>query len=676
LVREGRVAATRHVESTDTSWNTRRVVRAASVITPGPGGVSGVEILLSHQVIVIRSIVQLVALAAVFAMSRPASAQPLINENFDNVASLFATGGWTRTNLSTPPPPAGTGMWQQGASFAFPAHIGAPNACISATFNSAGPGVATISNWLITPPVTLQNGQVFRFFTRTRVNPADQPDRLQVRLSLAGASGDVGTTATSVGVFTTLLLDINPTYTATGYPAVWTEYVITLSGIGSPTLGRLAFRYFVEGGGPSGFRSDIVGIDTVSLAATQPNPCDQPLGSCSADVVVSGAVDADDLVAVILAWGQNNPSGPRPPADCAPLPNGDCQVNADDLIQVILTWGACPPVTGACCLAEGACLNAQTFAQCVQAGGVYQGNNVNCSQVQCPQPNNDFCQNATTVQIGGSASGNLENTNPDNFATCNGVATSALGRWHKVVGNGSVLTASLCSSAGAFDSRLSVYCGPNCKALTCVTAADANTCGQHETVSWCSAPGQTYHILVHASAVNPGQGAYTLTIAGGGTCGNPPTCGPQPPPNDNCVNAIQITNGPTPFTTIAATTDGAPLPVGQCDNSGAMCAADIWYRYTASCTGTLRLTTCAELGGSTDFDTVIVVYQNVGCPPPDAARIACDDDDTANPCGQSPPFASTALAPVSAGQTYLIRVGGFFDKTDVGSGVLNLMCIP
>ncbi len=612
---------------------------------------------------------------SVFACA-PVSAQNLINENFDNVAAMFAVGGWTRTNLSSPPPPVGTGHWHQGANFLFPAHIGAPNACIAADFNSAGVGAATISNWLLTPPVTLQNGLVLRFYTRTLSNPSFQPDRLQVRMSLAGTSGDVGTTSTSVGVFTTLLFDINPTYSQTGYPATWTEFSVTLSGIASPTLGRLAFRYFVEGGGPSGFRSDIVGIDTLTLGSTTGNPCDQPLPSCAADVSVSGAVDVDDLIAVILGWGQNNPNGPRPPADCAPLPNGNCLVDVDDLIQVILSWGACPPASGACCLPKGDCVNALTFAQCAAANGVYQGNNINCVQVNCPQPNNDFCENATTVAIGESATGNLENTNPDNFVTCNGVSTSALGRWHKVVGNGTTLTASLCSSTGVFNSRLSVYCGANCKGLTCVNASDANTCGQHEMVSWCSANGQTYWILVHAALVNPGQGAYTVTVSGGAACGNPLPCGPQPPPNNACANAIQISNGVTSFTNIAATTDGSPLPAGQCDNNGAMCAADIWYRYTATCTGTLRVTTCAELGGSTDFDTVIVIYQNVGCPPPDSARIGCDDDDTNNPCGQNPPFASTATASVAAGQTYLIRLGGFLDKTDVGSGTLNVTCSP
>ena len=84
-------------------------------------------------------------------------------------------------------------------------------------------------------------------------------------MSTNGASSNVGTTATDVGDFITLLLDINPTYTTTGYPNVWTQFTVTVSGLGSPTTGRLAFRYFVENGGPSGANSDYIGIDTFAF---------------------------------------------------------------------------------------------------------------------------------------------------------------------------------------------------------------------------------------------------------------------------------------------------------------------------------------------------------------------------------------------------------------------------
>ena len=71
-------------------------------------------------------------------------------------------------------------------------------------------------------------------------------------MSTNGASTNVGLTALDVGDFTNLLLDINPTYQVGGYPEVWTQSTVTISGVAPGTSGRLAFRYFVENGGPYG----------------------------------------------------------------------------------------------------------------------------------------------------------------------------------------------------------------------------------------------------------------------------------------------------------------------------------------------------------------------------------------------------------------------------------------
>lgn len=56
---------------------------------------------------------------------------------------------------------------------------------------------------------------------------------------------------------------MNSTLVANVYPQVWTQYTITFSGLPAPTSGRLAFRYFVTNGGPSGANSDYIGVDNV-----------------------------------------------------------------------------------------------------------------------------------------------------------------------------------------------------------------------------------------------------------------------------------------------------------------------------------------------------------------------------------------------------------------------------
>ena len=48
----------------------------------------------------------------------------------------------------------------------FPAQAGAATSYIGANFNN-GTGTSTLSNWFLTPPMTLQNGAVLTFWTRT-----------------------------------------------------------------------------------------------------------------------------------------------------------------------------------------------------------------------------------------------------------------------------------------------------------------------------------------------------------------------------------------------------------------------------------------------------------------------------------------------------------------------------
>ena len=192
-----------------------------------------------------------------------------ITENFDNITTLSGNG-WVLQNNSTP---VGALGWFQGTATTatptpgpFNSFNGAANSYIAANFNSTG-STGTISNWIITPNRTLRNGDVFTFYTRKPTIGAgqvDYPDRLEVRLSANGASTNVGTGATGLGDFTTLLLSINPTLVTNVYPQVWTQYTITISGLPAPTSGRIAFRYFVTNAGSLGSNSDYIGIDAFS----------------------------------------------------------------------------------------------------------------------------------------------------------------------------------------------------------------------------------------------------------------------------------------------------------------------------------------------------------------------------------------------------------------------------
>lgn len=188
------------------------------------------------------------------------------SEGFEDITTLPGMG-WAFQNNSSP---LGLTDWFQGNDTVFPAQAGSTTSYIGANFNNTS-GTGTISNWMMTPAVTLEAGDTIKFWTSTAAGSI-WPDRLEVRMSLNGTSTNVGATATSVGDFTTVLAEVNPGLVQGGYPETWTEYTITLTAaqVPAPTQGRVAFRYFVTDGGPNGANSNYIGIDTFSYTGTPP----------------------------------------------------------------------------------------------------------------------------------------------------------------------------------------------------------------------------------------------------------------------------------------------------------------------------------------------------------------------------------------------------------------------
>jgi hypothetical protein len=216
----------------------------------------------------------------------PANAQ-LTNytQGFDDVPGIFATGGWVFDNLSNPPPgsTSPTGFWAQGIpgngldAFGDNAQSGPTNSFITVSFESGLGTGAAVSNWLLTPELTFSNGSVISFYTEQSPLNTVNPNRLQVRLSLSGASTNVGTQPTTVpgtqpsfGDFTSLLADINPNYleapAAGAYPTTWTQESFVISGLTVPTTGRIGFLYLLTNSTfPTPGQGSMIGIDTFSL---------------------------------------------------------------------------------------------------------------------------------------------------------------------------------------------------------------------------------------------------------------------------------------------------------------------------------------------------------------------------------------------------------------------------
>ena len=217
-------------------------------------------------------------------LSVPDSVAVPLSESFEN----GFPAGWVQQNNSSPL--GSIPDFTAGDTAKFTAHSGL--GYISADYRSVD-GANNISNWMITPVMILQNGNEFSFWTKK--DPTSlYPDRLQVRLSVSGNSTNVGNDSTTVGDFTTLLLDINPTLNNSDYPTEWTKYTLQLSGINGVVAGRFAFRYFVENGGPSGSNGDYIGIDDIRY--TYPLTYSWSTGS-TADAITVNTATAITLTA-------------------------------------------------------------------------------------------------------------------------------------------------------------------------------------------------------------------------------------------------------------------------------------------------------------------------------------------------------------------------------------------
>jgi hypothetical protein len=135
------------------------------------------------------------------------------------------------------------------------------------------------------------------------------------------------------------------------------------------------------------------------------------------------------------------------------------------------------------------------------------------------------------------------------------------------------------------------------------------------------------------------------------------------PANDDCANAIPVTEGFVNYTTVGA---GSPDPamVGNC-NDGLLQAIyqDVWFTYTATCDGEMVIANCGAEG-----DTAIALYTALlGCPNSNTPVFACNDDAS----GCSP--ASLVTFPVTEGSEWIIRLGTPANSpAQAGSGILTI----
>jgi Dockerin type I domain len=134
--------------------------------------------------------------------------------------------------------------------------------------------------------------------------------------------------------------------------------------------------------------------------------------------------------------------------------------------------------------------------------------------------------------------------------------------------------------------------------------------------------------------------------------------------SDDCASPTPISgSGQYAFDLAAATTSNSGF-MPNCIGGASFASNDVWWCWTATCTGMVTLSTC----GLTNVDTVVAIYPTaIGCScPGDLSPLCCNN----NACNKQ----SEVSCEVVCGQRYLIQVGAI-PGSILGIGQLSLQCV-
>jgi subtilisin-like proprotein convertase family protein len=154
------------------------------------------------------------------------------------------------------------------------------------------------------------------------------------------------------------------------------------------------------------------------------------------------------------------------------------------------------------------------------------------------QPANDLCDAAVVVPVPSITAGTTVDATLDQppapdcigFPSGSSVITTP-GVWYEFTGTGNFMTASLCTGATNFDSKLGVFC-LDCAEPTCVDGND-DSCGLQSETTSCTQLGRTYRVLVHGFGGQTGPFELEM-IDSGVPCDAPVDCTPPAPTGACC----------------------------------------------------------------------------------------------------------------------------------------------
>jgi len=315
----------------------------------------------------------------------------------------------------------------------------------------------------------------------------------------------------------------------------------------------------------------------------------------------------------------------------------DCYPSQDDLIKTNDDFdGQQSQITFAVQAGSQYLIEVGGFNPAAKGQGII---NISCDD-QSSQPDNDDCSKAK--QVGNVTELPFDTTcatfdGPGHFFTSPNL-------WYRYTASstGDVTVSLLLSE---FDTALVVYDTGNCypKVEDIIERNDDFGGFLQSQITFQATAGRSYLFEVMGyNSDEVGEGVLTISSEGSPPSGsNDDVSHPQP--------IGDVTD--LPFDTTGATQDGPHY---------CMYSPNIWFCYTASCTGDVTV----SLAGSS-FDTMLAIWEGCESDLVYADMIECNDDVDGN-------RYSEIVFEAVAGNKYLVEVGGYDNET--GHGLLSISC--
>ncbi|MDP7009412.1 MAG: hypothetical protein QGI78_07565, partial [Phycisphaerales bacterium] len=337
-------------------------------------------------------------------------------------------------------------------------------------------------------------------------------------------------------------------------------------------------------------------------------------------------------------------------------------------------------------------------------GGTYKGDGTSCAGTDCAAVEaGDECTVAIEVFDGANAFDTSDMTAstpvPDD-TQCAGQFLDwgeSNDGWYSYVATGGMTHFTTCD-ATSYDTSLVLYEGDCNTQVTCngdSVANDGTGCQPfYSDFSYDCTAGTTYYVRIGAWN-GDGAGLGTLTITppetgtgaccmtdgscidgmdaadcdafGGSFAGDGSECANDPcaaAAGDECDTAIEIFDGANAFDT-SNMTPSYPIPDDTlCEGTYLDWgdSPDGWYYWVATCDGTASFSAC----DAASYDTSMALYEG-SCD----NQVSCNGD-TGGEDGCQGYYSAIYDWPVTAGTTYIVRMGGW--NGDSGAGTITITC--